>query len=340
MAEFVNSSKERRPDTVSRDFLTAFCIGPIGISDTSQGAVARAWRLRLVGNEVLLAAAGETEWVDEIVWLVVPDGPAVTEVDIAFTQSADPVVCLERADGNIWIYWYDPTIPGLDLVLLGPGRNPKVVLDDPFDVTNSDVQLFYISDTLDSLVYRTQRERYANEHLTPVTGVQNLYLEDAIRDSRYRLHLVASERDQASGRYPKGFFNILSTQLFPVVHADRMNVPTHSTLFASVIQEIVDADAGSDTMMIDGHEVLYASLVEAVIGAESFEAMFVDGHEVTYAELILAVIDALVPPETMLVDGHEVLDAFSFKEITIEASFEESMLVDTHEVVSAFVEVA
>jgi len=230
-------STVRRPDTISHHYLVSFSVGPIALSDTSQGLISRAWRLRVIGNEIRLSGALESTWEDEVVLFTLNDGIGVRECDVAFTQSADVVVVLEREDGNLWLWWYDPTIPGYTLANMGAGRNPEVVLDDPFDVTNSDIQLFYMSDVADALVYRTQRERYATEHLTPITGVANLYLEDAIRDSRYRLHLIASERNQVSGQYPKGFFNVLSTQLFPYAASDFFGV-AFAPLFAEVLEAI------------------------------------------------------------------------------------------------------
>ena len=215
MPTFINASKERRRDAVTRDYLTAFTIGPIGIQDPTAGTLVKAWRTRLVGNDILVAEAGPDSWINEIVLFSIADGIAVEELDLAFTQNADPAVCLQRADGNIWLYWFDPTLAAFTLTNLGTGRNPRIVLDDPFDTTDSDVQLFYISEGWDALVYRTQRERYANEHLTPLVDVADLYLDDAIRDEKLRLHLIVSSRNTVTGRYPNGYFAGLTTKLFP-----------------------------------------------------------------------------------------------------------------------------
>jgi|SRR5690606_19687537 len=333
-----NASTSHRPDAVSRDFLTAFCVGPIGFSDTSQGAVARAWRVRVDGRDVYIAGAGESEWVDEVLWLTVPDGPDIIEVDIAFTQNADPVVCFERADGNIWIYWFDPTIPGLDLVLLGSGRNPKLVLDDPFDVTNSDVQLFYISDAQDSIVYRTQRERYATEHLTPITGVQNLYLEDAIRDSRYRMHLVASERDQVSGRYPKGFFNILSTELFPITFSENLRLVGSEVINAFTRTEIFSVIAPPESIRVGTADVLNAFLSTLVIHLFSEDTLVLAESEVLSAQVIQLVILNEPPPETVTVDEVAILEGYIYQEITIDEAFSESLELIGASVLSAYLE--
>src|SRR5690606_25043867 len=161
-------STDIRPDALSFDHLTAFSLGPIEIGDTSKGAVFKPWRIRFDketgeffikpddGDEVLLFSLNDSGLTPLI------DPNSVKEIDLAFTQNGDPTVCVQ-VDNDIWLYWFDPQINDFTFVKLGPGRNPRIVLDNPDIITDSDVLLFYMSEDQDALVYRIQRERYENE---------------------------------------------------------------------------------------------------------------------------------------------------------------------------------
>lgn len=265
MAEFVNASKERRRDSVTRDYLTAFTIGPVGLQDPTQGAIVKAWRIQLIGNEIRLSEAGVDSWLNEQVLFVINDGIAVREVDLAFTQNADPVVCLEREDSNLWLYWFDPQLATFTLENMGPGRNPRVVLDDPFDTTDSDVLLFYMSDADDALVYRVQRERYDLVHLTPLIDVGDLYLDDAVRDEKLRLHMIISSRNTVTGRYPEGFFAGLTSKLFPrFLEVESLDIAGAGVSASTVVIVLVPQ---SDSESMD--------LLGSAVSAQSFEP-FVD----------------------------------------------------------------
>ena len=141
------------------------------------------------------------------------DPNSVKEIDLAFTQNGDPTVCVQ-IDNDIWLYWFDPQINDFTFVKLGPGRNPRIVLDNPDIVPDSDVLLFYMSEDQDALVYRIQRERYENEHVTPVTGVINKFTEEAYKSSGNRLHVLYSERNPTTGRYS---LRQLNSKLFPFI---------------------------------------------------------------------------------------------------------------------------
>src|SRR5690606_4712970 len=86
--------------------------------------------------------------------------------------------------------------------------------DDPFDITNSDVQVFYISDVENCVVYRQQRDRYQTEYLTPINGVGARFLEEVYRGTDLRLHLAMLERNVVTGRYN---MVVYSTLLFPAL---------------------------------------------------------------------------------------------------------------------------
>src|SRR5690606_32856804 len=172
-------------------------LSPIEIGDTSRAGVVEPWCMRSDretggffirpngGSETLLASTNEQD---------------VREVDLAFTQNGEPVVCVQVGD-DICLYLFDPQINDFTFVKLGPGRNPRIVLDNPDIIPDSDVLLFYMSEDQDALVYRIQRERYEDEHVTPVTGVINKFTEEAYKSSGNRLHVLYSERNPTTGRY-------------------------------------------------------------------------------------------------------------------------------------------
>lgn len=217
--EYAGTSSERRPDAISLDYLTAFCVGPEVEGDASLGLFRRAWRVQCRseagGGAVYLSRSSVTiqETLDEVpgAWeaettVFTFSGEMALEADLAFEQAGRPVVCLERPTGagsasEVWLYWYDPRIPGFTLANLGAGRNPRILLDDPQSPSESEVLLFYVSDPNDRLEMRQQSEFYAVPQATPIENVANLYCEEVAFARDNRLHVVLSVRDVASGRY-------------------------------------------------------------------------------------------------------------------------------------------
>lgn len=177
-----HASTLRRPDAISLDYLQAAAPGPDQLADVSLGPTVRKWKIRCLGDTVYIARANDdnTDWEPEDVLFTFTNAIAdpILELDLAFTQAGSPVVCAERPTG-IWLYWFDPTVPGNVFVLLGDGRTPRCVLDqdDPRD-SNSDVLVFYVNDAAHSgdgaICYRVQRERYEDEHEAPIFGEMTL----------------------------------------------------------------------------------------------------------------------------------------------------------------------
>lgn len=229
--KFDGSSVTRRPDAISLDYLHSFTLGPKAISDPSEGILYRPWRCWLeAGQYVYVARANvdNTDWEDGIRLFNSKDWTTVEikELDVAFTQNADPVVCCECSDGHIWIYFYN-SAPGhgqFEFNDFGVGRSPRAVLDDPFDVVNSDVQIFYIIGA--GLKYRQQRDRYTVVYDTPVVSVAGTYVEDAFRDNSLRLHVILSHRNTLTGRYS---LDLLSSTLFP------LKLPADSLTFSQQV---------------------------------------------------------------------------------------------------------
>lgn len=311
--EYLGTSSARRPDAIVLDYLTAFCTGPVAEADVSQGLLDRAWRARCVNgvdsgtvymarSSVGVAAtregtAGDFEADAEIFSFA---GLPVLELDVAFEQSARPVVCLERATGaagasEVWLYWYDPRIPGFTLANLGAGRNPRVILDDPGNSAESDVLLFYISDPNDRLEMRVQREFYAVPHATPIEGVANTYCEEVAFARNNRLHVILSVRDAVGGRYKLA---ALESAPYPVRIGEELDVRTSvvnsATMRSGFVVEPGGVENTSDIDEVDVLQsltsVLIVELVLVALDLESLDARLVLTTATT-VELII------VPPD-------------------------------------------
>lgn len=162
----------RRPDAISVDYLTAFTLGPYNIADFSRGPVDRPWKVRAVGNRIYYARLNEARTgFENEVFLFEFIGPPPLEIDAAFDQSARILVCMERATGigdasEVWIYFFDPTLPGFVLTNFGSGRTPRALLDDAVDSNNADILVFYLRDGV-GMCWRQQRDRYLTQYIVP-----------------------------------------------------------------------------------------------------------------------------------------------------------------------------
>lgn len=212
------TSTTRRPDAISLDYLTAYTFGPYAIGDVNtEGAYSRPWKCRVSGNSVYVAKANDsnTAWMAETL-LFTNTGAAIREIDVSFEQLGRPVVCAEKADGHIWIYFFDPVTPaGFKFLDFGLGRTPRCVLDNPPDVTDSDVIVFFIDDVQNRIVYLTQRDRYLVKVAValPVTSSLN-FLEDAVITRGNRVAVYYSTRNVGTGRYD---IARIATTLYPVI---------------------------------------------------------------------------------------------------------------------------
>lgn len=200
-------STERRPGALSFDYLVSFTMGPVANGDPSQGSYAWAWRIREVGNSVVVCRETDARdgWLPEVE-LFNYSGPAILELDFAFSQAGRPVVCAERATGpdgakEVWLYWYNPFSAAYIFENLTDGRTPRVILDDPEDIDNADVLLFYISSGMGKIRYRVQREQYAAAHDTPVFSTENTFIEDVIKTVDNRVVVVYSILDPVAATY-------------------------------------------------------------------------------------------------------------------------------------------
>lgn len=210
-----NVSLTRRPGALTLDYLTCFTIGPKNLADTTAGAVDRAWKIRYDAPTKSFYAARandtNTDWLPET-FLFTHVGDPFDEIDAAFDQQAHIVVAGQRT-GHVWIYYFNGLIGDFAFEDFGSGRTPKILLDNPFDVSNSDVLVFYIDDAANKIKFRQQRDRYLVAYDTPAAGdLVNSYIEDAIRSRDYRIHVYWSTRHDLTGKYT---LDHIETTMFP-----------------------------------------------------------------------------------------------------------------------------
>lgn len=120
------------------------------------------WTARASGNEIYLSAPN----YPEALFLTVDE--EITEVSLAFDQNGQPTVAFVE-DGQPKLYWYDPLIPGFDIMHLAAGTiNPRITMDDGRQFMNgaNDIILGYVRDGI--LRYRQQRDRYTIEYTPPL----------------------------------------------------------------------------------------------------------------------------------------------------------------------------
>jgi hypothetical protein len=309
--EYDGTSSERRPDTISLDYLTAFCVGPEAEGDASLGLFLRAWRLRCENDEgggtvylarssVLVPEAGAWDAETE---LFVFTGAVALEVDIAFEQAGRAVVCMERGTGvdgapEVWLYWFDPRVPGFVLENLGAGRNPRILLDNPENPAESDVLLFYISDPNDRLEMRQQGEFYATPQATPIENVAFVHCEEVAFARDNRLHVILSVRDVASGRYALA---ALESAPYPVRVHEALDIQT-AFLSALARREGYVVQPGglentSDPDLLDvSTSFLHALIVDMLIVASTVPESLDVHNDISSAMLVSLV---LYPPVTM-----------------------------------------
>lgn len=289
-----NLSLLKRPDALTFDYLTAFTLGPRTIGDTEHGILDRPWYARVdnVGKRVMIARADDTNtmWEAEVE-LFSFVGADIEEVDFAFEQQSRPVVCAERNTGvdgakEIWLYWYNPLLPGFEFVMFDSGRTPRTLLDNPPDLTNSDVQVFYLKTGV-GLVYRQQRDRYAVVIDTPHIEEPDWYLEDVFYTNNWRVGLVLV-RHNADGSYTK---RRMETSLMPVFLPQEDKV----VMFAPELSEgqlrvALFLGDGSDEMVLYAPSLSEGKLAEPIIhtGPEGSDGRIDIDSMVFYAPVLSA----------------------------------------------------
>lgn len=147
-----------RPDSLSLDYQTALAFGPVETGSTASGSVAKAWMVQNSYNDstltgsVILSRENDTgdDWRTGLV-LFEYSGSTIDEIDLSFDQSARPTVSAERQDivnelsqSQVWFYRYSTPLSAFTFSGIATGSSPRVMLDAPEDVADSDVVLFYV----------------------------------------------------------------------------------------------------------------------------------------------------------------------------------------------------
>lgn len=206
-----------RPDSIAFDYKTAFSQGPVAIGDISEGATSYIWRARVDNSvrKVYLSREESNNWGVETELFSFFDVD-IDELDVAFDQNANVLVCAQRATGvdgalELWLYWFNPHLGAFSFENFGSGKSPRILLDYPPDTSISDVLIFYV-DSVQGIVYRQQRDAFAIVNTTPVINT-NVFIEDVVFLNDWRLSIIYSKRDSVTGKYS---LNRLTTSLYPV----------------------------------------------------------------------------------------------------------------------------
>lgn len=193
-----------------------------------------------------------TAWEDETL-LFSYTGPPIVESDSAFDQAGRVVFVGERVFAGkqeIWLYWFNPSLGRFIFEKITDGRNPRLLLDDPFNTSSSDILLFYIN-TDNELVYRQQRNQYEIELATPIiqeSPTSVLYLQDIAKTRDGRVVAIYALHDITNGTYEYGR---LESALYPFVFPPDASKTTQqfiSGLLESLLQ-IVSLDQEASTAL-------------------------------------------------------------------------------------------
>lgn len=269
---YEGTSSDRRPDAVSFDYLTSFSLGPVARSDPSEGILDYAWRVRVdnAAGEVLIARendAGDSWGPEDVLFSFT--GDPIHEVDLSFNVNGDPVVVAERPTGSsgapeLWIQFYDSSTGQREFRNRGAGRNPRCMNDQPATPEFSSVIVAYISPSgaSDAIAWREQGDRYTTEELTPITGVQNLYLEELGKNIEGRLQIAYAERDPSSATYE---LHELPSALYPYIAEAEGLGASAEPLSSDVVHTILNALIESQQ---DGSHDEVATTLEEALGAD------------------------------------------------------------------------
>jgi len=139
--------------------------GGAAIEDASQGNMGYMWSCAFDGSAVYVQRNGQPQ-----VQLFLKNG--INEIAFAFDQLMRPSVLYQLTSGEMELRWYDSLIAAYTTTNLGPGVQGQMTLDDkrPSQIGNSDIIVAYRRGN--SVHYRVQRERYANEYLA-ASGLSN-----------------------------------------------------------------------------------------------------------------------------------------------------------------------
>jgi len=154
--------------------------GGVAIQDASQGLTGHRWRCYTDQTSVFLERDGASP-------VTVFTQSGIQDIAFAFDQNMRHNVAYQLSDGNIYLRWFDPTVPGYVVTNFGPGKHPRMCLDDKraSQIASSDVLLAYMRDG--SLLYRMQRDRYLVEYVAAFGLASSLRLRNIGMGLNWRL---------------------------------------------------------------------------------------------------------------------------------------------------------
>ena len=341
--EVDGASIDLRPDAISVDHHTAFTLGPVELADPSEGLLARVWRAQVESDTVMVCSAWMNNggWNEPVPLFHVDDGLGpLTEIDFAFEQTGNPVVCAERPTGpdgssEVWVYFYDATIPGPVFRNFGPGRTPRALLDRPLEIGDSDVCVFYVDDSLGRIAYRQQRDRYEEALTTPAMADENTFIEDVAKREDRRVVVLYSRRDRETGRYT---LHQLTSTLMPII-ADIDSVTADASIQQVQLDRLIlDALAGTEALTASA-SLQSVEVREPVIVVELSLGAFTAGASMLSVELVDLVIRRSIETEALTAGAS--LDSVAVDlVITIDVVIEEEALTAGASLQSVILEAA
>lgn len=240
----------------------------------------------------------------------------ILEADVAFDQNGAPVIAAERPGPNLWIYFFDPSLGKSVFRKYGPGRSPRIMLDDPDRPQQSEILCFYIAGG--ELKYRKQSDRFTTEQSTGVAMSADQYVERVVRSTDRRIHVVYSTRDQGTGQYSLSW---LSSEVYPWELAQEELDVTATALQAELRELIVDAV--QDPAELDVAAAAQAGALSTALYQED-DGKEVDlGAQVQSVDITEIIVVAAQEAEGMDVAGQAQAGALSLAVIEYDASVEE-----------------
>lgn len=286
VSQFLESSSiTLRPDAVSFDYKTAFTLGPTEIGGGAGGFLfEKVWKIRADDNNNVWYSVEEgVGWSAEGL-LFSFSGSSAIEIDAAFEQQGRLNVVVQRNTGidnapEVWLYWFDPILNNFTFQNLGTGRTPRISLDDWQTLTDSDILVFYVNDTVDRIQYRVQRDRFNIVYNTPITNVENIYLEKVAFATDYRYRVTYSQRNTVTGKYE---LKQAATRRYPIILPNEPFYVTGSFISAT-IQELVKTSSLEVESFNATGSVVSMSIRDIILTSSLYnpESFYVTGSFVT-----------------------------------------------------------
>ena len=152
------------PKDQPKTLLASEDVGPVALSDSSEGLNSYLWNLEYSSPNFLINRDGQTQTT------LFSDSP-VSEISLTFDQTANPFVAYEKS-GGVYIYWFDPLIPGFTADNIASGVEPRCYLDVREGPTIATIIVAYRVGS--ECRYRLSSDRYMIEYTVPNFPISKL----------------------------------------------------------------------------------------------------------------------------------------------------------------------